>query len=60
MSREMLYGFLRIGVLVGGCGFLLIFLEPPGSTEFILSVCSALIGGFLVTGVVLISRWLRE
>lgn len=56
----MLYGFLRIGVLVGGCGFLLIFLEPPGSTEFILSVCSALIGGFLVTGVVLISRWLRE
>jgi len=56
MLSETLKAFLRLGIFVGGCGLLMVFFQPPGSPEFILSVCSALIGGLLVLGAVLISR----
>ncbi len=57
MDGEILKGFLRIGVLVGVGGLALAFIQPPGTAEFVLSVCSALIGLALVGGVLLVNRW---
>ncbi len=56
MDRELLTGFLRLGFFIGGCGFLMIFFQPPGSAEYVLSVCSAAIGGFLIAGVAILTR----
>jgi len=56
MDRESLQGFLRLGVFIGGCGLLMVFVQKPGSAEYVLSVCSALIGGALILGVVLLIR----
>ncbi|MBI5671165.1 MAG: hypothetical protein HZC41_24475 [Chloroflexi bacterium] len=60
MDVEVLKGFLRIGVLVGGCGLLLALTQPPGTAEFVLSVCSALIGLALVAGVLLVNRFVQH
>ncbi|MBE0691343.1 MAG: hypothetical protein IH587_14590 [Anaerolineae bacterium] len=51
---------MRLGIFIGGCGLLMVVLQPPGSPEFVLSVCSAALGGFLVAGVVVASRILKE
>lgn len=56
---EVLRGFFRIGMFIGLCGFLMIFFQPSDSPEFVLSVCSALIGGALVLGVVIVMRLSR-
>lgn len=60
MPDEVLKGFLRIGLLVGVCGFTMIFLQPLDSAQFVLSVCSALIGFTLVGGVIAVSRLLKR
>lgn len=60
MPDEVLKGFLRIGLFVGVCGFVMIFLQPPDSAQFVLSVCSALIGFTLVGGVIAVSRLLKR
>ena len=60
MPDEVLKGFLRIGLFVGVCGFAMIFFQPPDSAQFVLSVCSALIGFTLVGGVIAISRLLKR
>ena len=59
MDPEVLKGLARIGIFVGGSGLVLLFLEPRNSPEYIVSLCSALLGGFLLLGVVIINRWLR-
>jgi len=46
-------------MFIGLCGFLMIFVQPRGSPEFVLSICSALIGGVLMLGVVLVTRLSR-
>lgn len=56
---DALRGFFRIGMFIGLCGFLMIFVQPRGSPEFVLSICSALIGGVLMLGVVLVTRLSR-
>lgn len=60
MQNEALEGFFRIGVFIGGFGFVLIFLQPPNSAEFVLSVCSALIGFTLVLAVVVVKRYVKR
>jgi hypothetical protein len=60
MQDEALNGFLRIGVFIGGLGFILIFLQPPNSAEFVLSVCSTLIGFTLVLAVVVVKRYVKR
>ena len=57
--NEALKGFFRIGMFVGVCGLIMIFLQPPGSAEFVLSVCSALLGGAILLAVILTTRILR-
>jgi hypothetical protein len=56
---DALRGFFRIGMFIGFCGFVMIFFEPRHSAEFVLSVCSALMGGALILGVLILSRLLR-
>ena len=56
MSRDALQGFLRLGFFIGGCGLLMIFFQQPGSAEYVLSVCSALIGAALIVGVIILIR----
>ena len=60
MAPEILKSSFRLGVMVGGCGFVMIFLQPRNSPEFVLSVCSTLIGAALMLGVVLLMRLPRS
>lgn len=53
---EILKAFFRLGVFVGGCGFLLALVEPRDSPEFVISVCSTLIGAGIILGVVIMLR----
>lgn len=56
-DHEVLRGFLRIGIFVGVCGLIMALMQPRDSAGFVLSVCSALIGGVLILGVVILTRW---
>ena len=56
---DALRSFFRIGMFIGFCGFLMIFFQPPDSPEFVLSICSALMGGALMLGVVITTRLSR-
>ena len=44
---EALKGFIRIGIFIGGGGLILLLLEPRDSPQWVLSLCSALLGGLL-------------
>jgi hypothetical protein len=56
---DALRGFLRFGMFIGLCGFLLMLTEPRHSPEFVLSLCSALMGGALMLGVAIMMRLSR-
>lgn len=60
LDRETLRGVLGVGFLLGGAGLVMVFLQPPGSAEFVLSLCSAMMGGALVGGVILLMRLRRR
>jgi hypothetical protein len=60
MDREVLKGFARIAIFVGGGGLVLLLVEPHNSPEYIVSLCSAILGGLLLLGVVLINRFLNR
>ncbi len=53
---EILRNFFRLGAFIGLCGLLLVFVEPRDSPEFVLSVCSALMGGALMLAVAIMLR----
>jgi hypothetical protein len=55
-DRETLRGILSLGFLLGVCGGGMAFVQPPGSDEFVLSVCSAAIGLAVVGLAVIVSR----
>lgn len=56
MNRNLLRGFLQIGIFVGGGGVLLAFIQPKDSPEFIASICSAVVGFTLLIVVILFHR----
>jgi hypothetical protein len=56
IDREALKGFARLGFFVGGLGLLLTFIEPRNSPEFVVSVCSAAMGGLLLVFVLIFMR----
>jgi len=60
LDRDSLRTLLSLGALVGIGGLLLALVEPPGSAEQVISVCSAAIGGTLILIVVLVSRFQRQ
>lgn len=57
--NEALLAFLRIGFFIGGGGLVLLMLIPSGSAEFVLSACSAGMGGVIVLGVVAVKRFFK-
>jgi hypothetical protein len=59
MNSQILKGFAQIGFFVGVGGLVLLFVEPRNSPEWIISLCSALLGGVILLGVVLIHRWMK-
>ncbi len=58
-QRQLLQVFFRIGVFIVACGLSLVFFQPRDSPEFVVSICSALVGGFLILGAVIIARLIR-
>ena len=56
MDPKILLSFFKIGLFIGGCSFVLIFLEPHDSPEFVLSVCSTMIGFALMSGTIILLR----
>ena len=60
MDSEILKGFARIGIFVGLGGLILLLVEPRNSPEYVVSLCSAIIGGLLLLGVVLINRYMKR
>ncbi len=58
MDKEVLKGFARIGIFIGGGGLVLLLVEPRNSPEFVVSLCSTILGGLLLLGVVLINRFM--
>ncbi|TVR24492.1 MAG: hypothetical protein EA396_00770 [Anaerolineaceae bacterium] len=59
MIRESLKGFLQIGFFIMVAGLCSALLVPRDSGEFVISVCSSVIGLTLVVGVVTIFRLMR-
>ncbi|MDZ4763343.1 MAG: hypothetical protein SGI73_02245 [Chloroflexota bacterium] len=59
-DNEALRGVLSLGGFIGIGGLILIFLQPAGSAEQVLSVCSAVMGAVLVGGAVLVTRVWRQ
>ena len=58
MGRDgALQGFFRIGVFIASCGLVMAFLQPRDSGEFVISVCSSLIGLVMMGMVALIVRY---
>jgi hypothetical protein len=52
----VLKGFLRIGIFIGVTGFVLALMQPRDSDEFVVSVCSGMIGLIIITGVIIVLR----
>lgn len=57
MTPEYMRGFLRAGVFIALVSLLLIFLVPRDSAEFVISVCSLMMGLTLV-GIIALISWL--
>lgn len=60
LDRDLLRTLLALSALIGFGGLILAFLEPPGSAEQVISVCSALIGGALLILVLVMARLRRQ
>ena len=60
MRGEAIRGFLQIGVFVGAGGWLLALMLPPDSPEFVVSVCSGIIGTILIVAAIVLARVMRS
>lgn len=56
MSSDFLQGFLRAGVFIALVSLVLVLTLPNDSAEFVVSICSLLMGLILIGGVVLFTR----
>jgi hypothetical protein len=59
MNRNALQSLLAMGILVGGAGLFLAFLQPQDSPEFIISLCSGAIGLTMICLVLFLNRIFR-
>lgn len=57
--HQALKAFLSIGIFIGGGGLVMLLMIAPGTPEYVLSLCSALIGGVIVAGVVVVYRMMN-
>jgi hypothetical protein len=58
-DHEALRGLISLSGLLGFSGLILFFLQPPGSAEQVLSVCSALMGIALFALIIIVTRLRR-
>lgn len=58
-ANVALKGFLQLGILIGGCGFITLFFVPRDSAEFYISICNSGIGLALIVGVGVMLRFSR-
>lgn len=59
-AKSAVHGFLQLGFFIGGGGLFLLFLQPPDSPEYVLSLCSTLMGAFLILGSIALLRFLNR
>jgi hypothetical protein len=59
MTPEFLRSFLRVGIFITIVSVLLVLTARQGSAEFIVSVCSLLIGLILI-GLIALLTWLGQ
>ncbi len=59
-SSGAIKGFLQLGFFIGGTGFVMLFFQPPNTPEFVLSLCSTMMGIFLVGGSIALLRWINR
>lgn len=59
MQRDVLQSFVRIGIFVGGGGLILLLIEPRQSPEWIVSLCSAVVGAALILGALVVGRVMK-
>jgi hypothetical protein len=57
MTPEFLRAFFRAGVFIAGVSLLLVFASERSSAEFVVSVCSLMIGLLLMGLVTLAARF---
>jgi hypothetical protein len=60
MNPDALRAFFRAGIFIAGLALLLVFAVPRESAEFVVSVCSLMIGLALIGGVVLVTLLTRR
>lgn len=58
-ANAALKGFLQLGVIIGGCGFITLFFVPVDSAEFVISLCNGAIGLALIAGVAVMLRVMK-
>ncbi len=59
-DRDLLRTLLSLGALIGFGGLVLYFLQPAGSAEQVVSICSSLIGAALIGVVLLVASFQRQ
>jgi len=60
MNPEMLKGFYRIGIFVFGSALILLFVLPPNSAEFVVSLLSLGIGATLLLLIVVVNWYFNR
>ncbi|MHB8627272.1 MAG: hypothetical protein ACYDBJ_15710 [Aggregatilineales bacterium] len=56
MNSDALKAFFRLGILILVLSVGILFVQAPGSPEYVVTVCSALIGAILVILVAVVAR----
>lgn len=59
MARDSLRGFFQLGFFIGVGGLCSAYYAEPDSGEFVISICSSVIGLVLIGGAALTWRLLR-
>jgi hypothetical protein len=59
MTRDALRGFLQIGIFVFAAGICSALAQPRESGEFVISICSSVIGLVFIVGIIVISRLMK-
>ena len=56
MNSDALKAFFRLGMLLLVLSVGILFVQTPGSPEFVVTVCSAVIGAILIALVAVVAR----
>ncbi len=60
MQQNLYRGLLPIGMFISVCSIIMLFVQPPNSAEYVISFCSAIIGGLLIIAVLMVGQLLNR